>query len=277
MKTWVFTAILLVGSISVSLAAECPKADYQARLTALGFKDVASVGSAVNDLLALAKGQDDACKEQLVFQFREYYFCSLSTYNDGIESLKISEENEDKLDAQLAVAGWRVASSEGNYYIAEVAGWADKALKDALPPSYKKYLELRSKEIAQGFSEDAGLLITWEELRTRIIAWEEFLAEFPAFVEKCSIQDYQQTYLRVYLTGMDNSRAFGFEGNRLEKEVQLSYEKFIAENKKSAYHKLISDYYQYLKQHDFKEPADLDDFLAKKGYKSFLATQPPTY
>lgn len=268
---------LLFENPSASLAAECPKAEYEARLKSVGFSDVTSVQTAVGHLVTLSKGQDDACKEQLVLLFREYHYAALGKYSDSMELLNISEANEPELNKKLAPAGWRIASTEGNYYIAEAAEWPLTALNEALPPSYKRYFELRSKEIAQGFSEDAGLLITWEQLRSRIISWEAFLADYPGFVEKFSVDAYLDVYIRVYLTGMDNSRVFGFEKNRLEKAVQESYERFIAENKKSGYYPLVSDYYDYLKKHDFVEPSDLNEFLEKKGVKSFLAIQPPTY
>lgn len=278
MVRFVCAVALTLALGSPATAGECPKAEYQARLAALPpEKGPESVGRALEALLATAKGQEDACKDQLVLLFREHYFCALATYGDTLDYDAMTEKDEAKWNSLLAPAGWRLATTEGNYYIAERSGWAEKQLKEALSPGYARYLELRSKEIAQGFSEDAGLLISWEELRVRIVTWEAFLAQYPEFPEKCAIQDYQDTYLRVYLTGMDNSRVFDFDGNRLEPAVKKSYEAFLKENQKSAYFQLISDYYNYLKKNDFVQPQDLNDFLAKKGYKSFLATQPPTY
>jgi hypothetical protein len=52
---------------------------------------------------------------------------------------------------------------------------------------------------------------------------------------------------------------------------------YIRENKTSKYYKLIKDYYEMIKRNNFIVPKNVDEYLKNKGYKSYLATQPPTY
>lgn len=274
---YLIIALYVLCMATQPAAAECPCKELETRLSALGTHDISSVKDASAQVVALAQGQDDACREQLIYRFRGHFYNSLAAQDDRLDLSSLGEREAAELNQQLASAGWRLASSEGFYYVAELPGWSEAVLGSVLPPSYKKYFELRTREMKLGFSEDAGLLIPWDELRVRIVTWEDFLAQYPEFPEKSSIQEYIDIYVRVYLTGMDNSRAFGFEDQRLEAEVQKSYETFIRENSKSVYYPLISEYYGFLKKNDFVQPADLDEFLANKGYKSYLATQPPPY
>jgi hypothetical protein len=276
MKVYLACLIMLVF-ITTSFASPCPKDEFKNKLSSIGFKDTSSVTQAAEELIKHAKNQEDKCREELLFIFRQYYLNCLRKYNDTIDSLGINETNENKMNKSLFTIGWCVKSTEGSYYIGESAGWFGTKFQEVLTEPYKEYLHFRSKEIREGFSEDAGLLISWDQLRYRIITWESFLNKYPTFPEKQSIQAYLDIYIRVFLSGMDNSRIHDCQDMTLDKDVRAAYEKFIRENKASKYYELVKDYYEMIKRNNFIVPKNVDEYLKNKGYKSYLATQPPTY
>jgi hypothetical protein len=257
--------LIIIFCFVPAWAAPCPTSDYQQTLTRIGFKDPASVAEAARELLKIAQAQPDKCKEELLFIFRKYYLTSLDQYNEKIDQLKIDNNNQDSLNKALAQAGWTIKMSEGNYYLGELPDWFATEFKAVLTPAYQEYFHIRSQEIREGFSEDAGLLISWEQLRKRIIAWEKFLAQYPNFVERLNIQQQLKDYLGTYLAGLDNTRIYG-QDRRLKQEVKASYENFIRQDKDSKYHHIIQEYFVMLKKHGFIVPKNYEAFLQKQDF-----------
>jgi hypothetical protein len=297
---FIVVCLITIICVSVSFAAPCPTSEYRQRLTRIGFKDTASVAEAAKELLKTAQGQPDKCKEELLFLFRKYYFASLDKYyaqckeklsslfrnnysyleknNEEINLVNlINEANKDPLTKSLAQAGWTVKVSEGDYYLGELPNWFATEFKEILTPAYWEYFRLRSQEIKEGFSEDAGLLISWEQLRKRIITWENFLNQYPDFVERLNIQPYLAAYLSTYLGGIDNSTIYDLNNLALKQEVKTSYENFIKQDKDSKYHHIVQEYYAMLKKHGFIVPKNYAAFLQKHDFKTLLGVQPPTY
>ncbi len=259
----------------------CPANQYKDRLAKLGFDQVSSVEIAANELIKLASDMNDNCKEELLYTFRKYYYKALESYDRksdvGNWNYPISDSKKLKFNSSISKVGWTLKESEGIYYIGESGEWFQKKFKTIFTESYSKYLSLRLKEIKEGFSEDAGLLISWEQLRKRIVLWEEFLKDHPNFKENPEIRDYLNIYIRTFLTGMDNSRIYDSNTKKLRTEVKAAFEKYIKENKKSAYYTLVKDYYEMLKNNKFIVSEDSNEYLKKKGYETMLGKQPPTY
>jgi hypothetical protein len=268
--------LLAMVCFTTAFAATCPTSEYQQSLTKIGFKDTASLAKAAEELLKIAQAQPDKCKEELLFLFREYYYQSLGKYNEDIDKLKIDETNQDSLNNSLAKVGWTIKMTEGSYYLGESPNWFANEFKEILTPTYLEYFRHRSQEIREGFSEDAALRISWEQLRKRIINWENFLNNYPDFIENPQIRPYLDDYLNTYLGGMDNTRIYG-EKMALKKEVKASYGQFIKENKTSKYHNIVKEYYEMIMKNGYIVPNNYRAFLEKKGFKTLLGVQPPTY
>ena len=252
---------------------------YKEKLSQIEFNDVSSIEIAADELIKFSKGQDESTREKLLFRFREYYYNVLREYNEQHEigGFPIEDSEINKLNLSLSKAGWVVKDSEGYYYLGELAGWFESRFENILTPNYKEYFYLRSKDIRKGFSEDAGLMISWEQLRKRISTWDDFLSKYPNFVENHNIESYLEMYIATYLWGMDNSRIYEFETMRLKDEVKESYEKFIIENSNSRYFSLVKGFYEILSNDKFYLREKGMTYLEKRGYATMSGIQPPTY
>jgi len=165
-------------------------------------------------------------------------------------------------------------SSEGMYYLDVMPDYFYINFRDLVSAGVAQYLSIRKDELKQGFSEDAGMLITFGELYQRVKRWEEFLDKFPNTVYTADADYYYQTYLATLLTGMDNSRVFDSENSVLLPEIKQLYEKIIKEDPQSRCGKIISSYYSLLKSHNFKDNNGIDDFLKANKLSSMLGVQP---
>jgi len=176
----------------------------------------------------------------------------------------------------LKACGIGVFSTEGNYYLDVSSDYFYKNFKGRVSDGVRTFLYIRKREMAEGFSEDAGLLISFNALYGRVKQWDKFLNDYPNTLYTPSATDYYNSYLRVLMTGMDNSRTFDDIDSTLMPEVKSIYRKAIHEDKNSRTSKIISSYYDFLARHNFKYDDSVDVFLKQHGLSTMIGIQPDT-
>ena len=192
------------GPITIDI---CARKEYKNGLLKIGFKNISAVDFAATELIKFAKDENDQCREKLIHEFRNYCYEAMSAYdkysNMDEGANPIPAEKRRKIESPISKVGWSLKESEGTYYIGESGGWFEKRFASILTEPYRQYFNNRTKEIKEGFSEDAGLLISWEQLRKRIDRWEQFLKSYPNFEETSEVQAYLNRYIGTFLSGMD--------------------------------------------------------------------------
>lgn len=216
--------------------------------------------------------------------FREFYYNEINQYNEQLETLypdmlERMNEPDDKemkeLMAMLQLCGSELLQSEGFFYVDQRYDYFKSIFSEHASSEMKEYLEIRSKELKEGFSEDAGLLITFEQLYDRVVVWEKFLADNPEFILNEEVKGMLSMYLSTLMTGMDNSPAFDYETGKLLTELQFIYSKAIQKNDNRNSTKVLRKYFDHLKANGFVQPLDMDAFLDSIGYYSMMGVQPP--
>lgn len=216
--------------------------------------------------------------------FREFYYNEINQYNEQLETLypNFNEQMNDPNDPEmkelmdlLQLCGSELLQSEGFFYIDQRPDYFISIFKEDASSEMKDYLEIRSKELKEGFSEDAGLLITFEQLYDRVLVWEKYLAANPDFILNEEIKGTLSMYLSTLMTGMDNTPAFDYETGKLLPELQFIYSKAIQKNDNRNSTKVLRKYFDYLKGNAFVQPLDMDAFLDSIGYYSMMGVQPP--
>ena len=188
---------------------------------------------------------------------------------------KSTPEIEAFID-NIGQAGLELCMTEGMYYFDVTYDYFYNNFKDRVSPSLLEYLSIRKDELKQGFSEDAGMLIGFEDLYQRVKRWEDFLAKYPTSLKSEEANYFYQTYLETLLTGMDNSRTFNFENNTLIPEVKSIYERVMQEDSISNSGRVITAYYKFLSKHSFVYNDSINVFLETFGLSSMLGIQPHT-
>jgi tetratricopeptide (TPR) repeat protein len=222
--------------------------------------------------------------DSLYLLFIKYFYKAINIFNDSIEkkhSISLSKlenniedkETKDFLNS-LNDCGLELFMTEGMYYVDVKFDYFEKLFSGKVSSSLNEFLRIRSIELKQGFSEDAILLISFNELYERVITWEKFLNANPNFFLKQQAQFYYEHYFSTLLTGMDNSRTFNIETKELLPEVKDLYEQIIEQKDTLKTTKIIIDYYELLKINGFKQPSSIKEFLNEKGLYSMLGIQP---
>lgn len=126
-------------------------------------------------------------------------------------------------------------------------------------------------ETREPLVEDASLLISWEEWRSRLARWEAFGREHPQLPETSTdVDDHVKWLTAVYVFGIDNTRAYdratrysgsGGTGLIIDPKLKASYDAFLKGNQSSRYYPVIQGIVERVNRSGGKPTEDLVSFL----------------
>jgi hypothetical protein len=234
----------------------------------------------LNVFLTKANEQD---RDSSYFYFVSSYYTvindqSRSLYTHYPATMRRLDEGETTPETQqfkefLDLFGTGLLVTEGDFYLDARTDYFLTIFNNRVSPGLNTYLVLRKQEMDEGFSEDAGLLISFEEVYGRVLRWEKFIETYPDGVITGHAKYYLASYLSTLLSGMDNSPVFD-EHERLDFEIQKLYEKIIREGPPATSTQIIKGYYDLLSKNEFKRSPDLDSYLDQQSLTSMQGVQP---
>jgi hypothetical protein len=287
----ILLVLMLLFLMSFPLMAATSKdpsvTDYQTYLSGLDKKNPESVSKAVDYFKSHFDSQKPETVRDDAFQaFRSFYYAALEAYgdvfgsNDRLQRVLAQEKasagkEAREIRSRLARNGMAILMSEGTYYIGEDSEFLTERFTRCVSQAFDEFLKLRKKELKEGFSEDAGLRISWDSLGDRIASWDGYLSKFPKSVMKNQADYFRRLYLSTFFTGMDNSRVFDSKGV-LEPEVKKAYASYIKKYPHSESAALIGRYMQILAKNKGRSSKEAEQFLKEHKIGSMLGVQPPT-
>lgn len=266
-----------------------PKGDYNLfKKQILSFHDLGILSipvteNLVNKYLGSFKGAD---RDSVYVLFNNVVYSAINDFNDSLElkystllhiaNRKIVDLEITKFKRCLDICGLTLLRTEGENYVDVNYDYYYKLFKDRVSPALNDYLKIRKKELRQGFSDDAELIISFHQLYKRVITWEKFNMKYPDFFNSHDSQLYYATYLSTLITGMDNSPVFDYDTGTLFPEINKLYLKIISHHESLKSTGVIKEYYELLKASDFKMPYQIDQFLKDNELFSMLGMEPET-
>jgi hypothetical protein len=224
--------------------------------------------------------------DSILLLFETKYYSIANHLSDSLEikyKSIIDQLDKDSTSAELtafkdnlAECGLGIFMTEGMYYIDALYDYEFQKFQNRVSKGSRDFLNIRKDELKQGFSEDAGMLISFDELYQRIRRWENFITTFPNTCFCNTAKGYYSMYLSTLITGMDNSPVFDYDNNTLLPEIKQLYEKIMKEDSDSQTKKIISDYYAFLVRHNFQYNDSINSFLETKQLSTMQAVQPET-
>lgn len=278
------SAIIDAGKHKLDQDLETDPAKVKGYLSTLSGSDPASIPYAIHYIKYHPAPAGSPVYDTLYKQFRSLYYLVAVAYSDVVAGPTCSPVLDKKFDnpqdpalknllAYLGLYSLKVYASEGTYYTDADPELYYNIFRTKASPSLLYYLNLQSKDLKDGFSEDGGLVITYPQLYERIEAWGLFIAAHPNhFLRKEALGDYRM-YLSALLTGMDNTPVFDYEKHTLDPEIKTLYETIMETGKDGVSKKIITDYYNFLSKNDFKESDAVNTFLDQYDLSSQF-TQP---
>lgn len=258
-------------------------ASFKKYLSTLNKDSVVSIAYAM-DYIRTCLPQDMVHRDSVMFLFNVYFFEVSNKWSDSLETkyrAVLDPLYKDSTSAELTIfknnlafCGIGIFSSEGMFYLDVLPEYFYINFKGRVSAGVEEFLKIRMTEMKEGFSEDAGMVISFEQLHQRVEKWENYIDKFPSTLYQEEAEYYYTIYLETLLTGMDNSRIFDYESGLLLPEIKSMYEKIMKEKNKSASRDIISSYYSFLSRHQFKENDSIPLFLKSKNLNSMLSVQP---
>lgn len=244
---------------------------------------IAATADYISVFLAKAKPED---RDSAYIYLQNTFYSAVNSLTDSLYSrypvtMKKMEENKSDRQTQdfeeyLKLFGVGLFTTEGMYYLDVDPDYFLTIFDKKVSKGLNDYLVQRRQEMIEGFSEDAGLVITFEQVYDRVVKWEKIIHDNPRFIMSESASRFYETYLVTLLTGMDNSRVFDFENERLLPEVKMLYEAIIKSGPQTKSTEIIKGYYQLLAANDFKHSPRADDYVQSLDLGSMLGVQPHT-
>lgn len=147
---------------------------------------------------------------------------SLFLNMDEIEEVK--NEGLKELLEKLKHGKYKLIMMEGSLY--PIIDY--ESMKDYdryLDDETKSYLDVKSLESNEPSLIDAAIYVSFDELAARLIKVEDHIKKYPEGLKNEELLRLYSTYLKLYLSGSDNSPIYNYEDKVILEEVLNSYKK----------------------------------------------------
>ncbi|MFN8395241.1 MAG: SH3 domain-containing protein [Bacteroidia bacterium] len=182
-----------------------------------------------------------------------------------VEGMEVKDA--DKIRAEMAewkACGLDIIYPEGMTALVPKPGLTIPALSGMVTPVMKAYMDQRSKEAEEGWSDDGGLVISPKQLAERAVFWNDFTIKHPLFVHSARMRNIADVYTSDLMLGQDNTPSISYETQKLDTEFQAAYDWLLKEHPESAAAKIIREWYDLLKANGLKRTPKVEAFIQKR-------------
>lgn len=218
-----------------------------------------------NTLLSCLRSTlDTKTKEQAFYKYRGTYFKILKKLDTKFASTEdFSDQDIIQVNNDLTGLGIKAKKSEGIIYFVEDNDFNIQKFVPYLGKDWNDFYTIRKSENNELF-DDGSLVITKEELRRRLIAWEEFLNTYPNFPENNEIKAKLNCYLSAYLRSQYD---FSADNQKISAESIESFNNFLEQNQNSKFYPIVKRWNNLLEKNNFKDTNKVEKFKYKNLYK----------
>lgn len=174
---------------------------------------------------------------------------SLIFLSDSEKRPKLSKHLQD-YERKLKANGFEVSSTEGITFIQQDRDFIAARFYDYVSLTMKEYLVQLNKENKEGFSEDAGLILSPKQFVDRLIWWEKFLDKHPDFILVEEAKERRKHLLTFLIIGMENTYVVSYEDGSLEDYYQEAYSYLERTYPTSIANRFVNPYYKALLKKD---------------------------
>jgi hypothetical protein len=257
---------------------------FRTYLDNLPKSELVSISQASNECRKNFSSASPEIRDSAFVEFRSFYYNVINHYYEifGNNQELINKLNDNKIvDPQvqkfkliLDQNGLRLSKTEGGYYIDEKPNYLYNNFKYFVSKAINEFLLIRSKELEEGFSEDAKLLISFKSLGDRIIIWEKYLNKYPASPLVAEAKFSYHLYLNTFITGLDNSPVT--KDDIFLPEMKNVYSDYIQNNNNFESGKIVEKFFSIISKNNFRLTSTLDDFYNENQIESMKGIEAPT-
>lgn len=272
--------------------------DQQALLSEfkLVAKEAADASALVTYMVENMAKADQSTADTMLRGLHDYYETHLeAAQNDFFasnvqevltaEAWPISKESAAAIKDEKVVAlvqrayagGYKLETVEGTIY--PIVDYSNQLqYSKSLSEQMNAYVQLMAEESNTAAAKDGGLVITWDELASRALLAEKFIADYADSPEREEVQTkYVNGYLAMYINGLPNTLIYDLETFKLLDEVKSSYQATIAKAPESATARMTKEFLEILTESDGQiiqqNDGELTELTAIKQFREGLANK----
>ena len=165
----------------------------------------------------------------------------------------------------LAYMGYKLEVTEGTYHpVVDYKSF--KVFNPYIKPDIRDYINIMAAETDQPTSEDAGLIIGWDELLNRTLAMEKFLNTYSSSNRRMLMQEWYDRGQMYVFHGIENTPLFEYGTLTIDPEASSAYHNALsshteAEIKNSQLLTHLQTYLQLIEKNGGKNSPEIVSFL----------------
>ena len=173
----------------------------------------------------------------------------------------ISTEDADlkALLEETRDGGYKVETAEGTYFPIMDYG-AYRGFSQFVTVDIKEYIDLMAVESDKVPAKDASLVIGWDEVLTRAVNQERFLADYPDSKRLEKVRELYSKYLTFAFLGIDNTPAFDRDSKVMVSGLKEAYGKFLTSNTDQRLGQRFRNYVELLEKNNYKLTKEVEDY-----------------
>lgn len=178
--------------------------------------------------------------------------------------------NFDTYTKQLAENGISFRISEGDLYAKKDMQYQWNHFETKVSPEMRTFLKQLTTEDQKVMIEDAGLMISFQEVGERAVFWDQFAQQHPTFQARKRCENRFRSYLHTLVTEyLDNSPLFDLQKKTLLPEVKEAYLEIMKKSPNSRTGTVIAEFYAVLKQNNFQKNAAVEAKMEEIELKKY--------
>lgn len=198
---------------------------------------------------------NDFYSSQLGQPLYDAYVYDSETKTGSIDKSKLDASILSLYEETIEKNAYKIHSTEGMAYPIINYSYFNSYF-DNLNDELKDVITMFALESDSPIYNDAAIAISYDELVNRILTTEDFLNKYPNSNFFDASLFNMKSYASAYMIGANNTPAFSYDDNKLNKELKDSMESFLKLYPQSKFREYLNGYYNEVVENDFEFVSD---------------------
>lgn len=177
---------------------------------------------------------------------------------DKIDDVK--NPNLKKYLKNIKDSGYRLFESEGMYCpIIDYARYCEYA--EYVTDDIREYIAIMAEESTHIATDDAAIVISWDEVLKRACVQEEYIKKYPQSLRLNEMKQLYEEYVRYCLFGTNNTPSFDYQTETIDEKLLESYKEIVQKDNDNNITQQIKDYLKILENNKFKRTNEVESYI----------------
>ncbi len=170
---------------------------------------------------------------------------ALARYNEWHDTKNIPDSIKKKIKLYDKLGIYFKETDTLTYTLSFKPGYFYNIFKNKVTPDVRAFLQLRTDDKKSPYLEGNKVIVSWEELRNRVLRWEDYMKRYPKAKYIDIAKKTYQDHLTTYLFGTETTPTIEFSNKKMLPEFEQEFVIMVKKNPKTISGKLTKDFIEY--------------------------------